>query len=294
VLYFCVEGKGLLGYGRAAHHLSSFLKRRPVDIVHAHYTLSGWAAVLARPKQPIVLSLMGTDAYGAYVGVNRISFFSRYLILLTFLIQPFVSSIICKSEHIQSFVYLRKKSHVIPNGILLGEIAYHEKGFRSELGLDLDKKYVLFLGNKKNRRKNYRLAEMAVQLIKSDEIQLLAPYPIPHDEVVRYLNSVNAVVVPSLMEGSPNVVKEAMACNCPVVATNVGDIAWLFGDTEGYYLSSFDAKDMAKKIQLALHFSETQGPTSGRARIIELGLDSVTIARRIIGVYNSLLYENGR
>lgn len=292
VRFFGVEGKGFIGYLKAAHSLSRYLKKYPVDIIHAHYTLSAWAAVLAFPRRPVVLSLMGTDAYGAYVGVNEIRFSSRYLIFLTYLIQPFVNSIICKSDHIQSFVYFRKKSHVIPNGIQLDDVRFHKQGFRRELGLDLDKQYALFLGNKKNKRKNFRLAEIAVQLIGSDDIELIAPYPISHGEVVRYLNSVNVLVVPSLMEGSPNVIKEAMACNCPVVATNVGDIAWLFGDTPGHYLSSFDPKDMAQKIHTALHFSKTKGRTAGRERINELGLDSVSIAHRIHAVYSSLMEGN--
>ena len=157
VQYFTVKGKGLMGYLRTAFVLRKYFKKNHVDIIHAHYTLSGWSAVLAFPVQPIILSLMGTDAYGEYSGVNKIKFTSRYLILLTYLIQPFIKAIICKSKHIESFVYLKKRSHVIPNGILLDKIKFNEHGFKEELGLYPPKKYVLFLGNKKNKRKNYKL-----------------------------------------------------------------------------------------------------------------------------------------
>ena len=292
VRYFPIDGKGVRGYLNAASNLRRYLENNSADIIHAHYTLSGWSAVLARPKQPIVLSLMGTDAYGAYVGVNKVRFFSRYLIFLTYLIQPFVKSIICKSKHIESFVYVKNRSYVIPNGILFDKIAYHADGYRSELGLDLDRKYVLFLGDKNERRKNFELAEKAVELMQSIDISLLAPYPISHEAVVKYLNSVNLAVVPSLMEGSPNVVKEAMACNCPVVATNVGDIAWLFGNEPGYFLTSFDPQDVALNIRKALDFSQNQARTQGRARLIELGLDSHTIAKRLIAVYKSVLQKH--
>ena len=130
-----------------------------------------------------------------------------------------------------------------------------------------------------------------MNLIKSDDISIVAPYPVSHDQVVKYLNSVDALVVPSLMEGSPNVVKEAMACNCPVVATNVGDVAWLFGDEPGHYLSSFKPSDVAKKIQLALKFSIEYGRTNGREKIINLGLDSASIAQRLIDIYRMVLQK---
>lgn len=289
VQYFLVKAKGFSGYLRASSKLRNLLVKNSIDIIHAHYTLSGWTAVLSLPKQPIVLSLMGSDAYGEYIGVNKIQLCSRYLTSLTYLIQPFVSSIICKSKNIESFVYLKQKSYVIPNGIMLDKFTYHENGFRKELGLDLVKKHILFLGNKENRRKNFNLLEAAVNLINSDDIYLVAPYPISHDQVVKYLNSVEVLVLPSLMEGSPNLVKEAMACNCPMVATDVGDVRWVIGDTPGCFLASFDPEDMANKIILALEYSRKHGRSKGRNRIIELGLDSKTIAKRILHVYKNLV-----
>jgi teichuronic acid biosynthesis glycosyltransferase TuaC len=289
VQYFPIYGKGITGYLKAAFNLRRYLKESPIDIIHAHYTLSGWSALLSFPQKPIVLSLMGADAYGEYIDVNRIKFSSRYLIFLTYLIQPFVKKIICKSRNIESFVYLKKKSHVIPNGILLEKINYHKHGFKNELGLEQDKKHVLFLGSKKNRRKNIKLAEAAVNLIDSDDISLVAPHPIPHEKVIKYLNSVDVTIVPSLMEGSPNVVKEAMACNCPVVATDVGDIAWLFGNEPGHFLTSFEPEDSAEKIKLALQFIKAKGKTNGRQRIVEMGLDADSIAKRVISVYQSVI-----
>lgn len=289
--YFPIYGKGILGYLKASFKLRKWLKKNPVDIIHVHYTLSGWSAVLSFCERPIVLSLMGTDAYGEYIGINKIKFISRYLVLLTYIIQPFVNSIICKSKHIETFVYLKNKSYVIPNGILLDEIKPQKKLYKEELGLKPNKKYVLFLGNKLNPRKNYKLAEDALNLINSDEVSLIAPYPVAHEKVEKYLNSVDALVVPSLVEGSPNVVKEAMACNCPVVATEVGDIAWLFGNEPGHFLTGFDRQDVAKNIQAALEFSEKHGRTNGRDRIIELGLDAESVAKRIVGVYEEVLAQ---
>ncbi len=292
IIYFPIRGKGLKGYLNGVFQLRRFLRKNPIDIIHAHYTLSGLTAVLALSGKPIVLSLMGTDAYGEYIGENKIKFGSQYLIILTYLIQPFVKNIICKSEHIQTYVYLKNRSKIIPNGILLQSFLQSVKTRVIKEHSKSHQKQILFLGDKLDPRKNYKLVEDAVRLIGSNDIQILAPYPIPHNEVVEYLNSVDVLVVPSFMEGSPNLVKEAMACNCPVVATNVGDIAWLFGNELGHFVTSFNIEEVSEKIKQALHFSENYHKTMGRDRILELGLDSKTIAKRIIKLYINVLDKN--
>jgi len=286
--YFLVKGKGLRGYLKEAKRLRKYIHHMHPDIVHAHYTLSGWIAVLTFSKQPVVLSLMGTDAYGEYIGKDKIIPRSRYLLFLTYMIQPFVRAIICKSKHIQEAVYLKKKSFVIPNGVYLKRILAEKKGFREVLGLKPEKKYILFLGDTRNKRKNYPLLKQAYNILGSENVELITPYPIPHKTVIEYLYSVDVLVVPSFMEGSPNIVKEAMICDCPVVATDVGDVKWLFGDEPGHLISNFKPEDLAEKMQQALEFSEEYGRTNGRNRILELGLDSESVSRRIIGVYKNV------
>ena len=80
-----------------------------------------------------------------------------------------------------------------------------------------------------------------------------------------------------------------MACDLPVVSTRVGDVEWLFGDEPGHFIAEHDPDDVADKIKLALEFSEKYGRTNGRQRIIELGLDSDSIAKRIIEVYEEVI-----
>ena len=91
------------------------------------------------------------------------------------------------------------------------------------------------------------------------------------------------------MEGSPNVVKEAMACNCPVVATDVGDVAWLFGNTPGYFLTGFKPEAVAENIRLALQYVKESRKPKGRERIMDLKLDASSTAKRLISVYQSVL-----
>ncbi|WP_162426741.1 glycosyltransferase [Pontibacter pudoricolor] len=290
--YFPIIGKGLKGYLKAGKALREHLQHHSYDLIHAHFSLSGWSAVIGAGKTPVILSLMGDDAQGDYIGVNKIRFSSRLFIVSSFLIQPFVRAIISKSKNLENFVYFKKKSFIIPNGVDTDVFKPHPTGFREELGLRKDKKIVLFLGSKVRIGKNYPLAQKAVAYLEMPEVELVNPFPLPHADIPKYLNSVDVLVVPSFMEGSPNVVKEAMACNCPIVATDVGDISWVMGNTEGCYLASFEAKDFSEKIRDALIFSETKGRTNGAERIMELGLSSESIAHRLIEVYRNFCTHN--
>lgn len=286
--YFPIIGKGIFSYLKASRLLRKYLKINDVDIIHAHYTLSGWVAVFAFTGKPIVLSLMGSDVYGAYIGENKIKLSSLYLRLLAKMIQPFVKSIICKSKNIESYVYLKYRSCIIPNGVNLDNIKDNRISYRDELLLDRSKKYILFLGSKKNVRKNYELAYSAYKLLDNEDIELIVPYPVPHEQVLKYLNAVDCLSVTSYMEGSPNIIKEAMACNCPVVSTDVGDVRWLFGDEPGYYIADFTPEDFAEKLKSALEYSSRYVRTKGRERIISLCLDAETIAQRLMEVYNEV------
>jgi len=287
--YYPIKGKGLPGYLKAGIHLRKFLKNNQYDLIHAHFTLSGCAAVMGSGNTPVVLSLMGSDAYGEYIGENKIIYWSRYLTLLTFLIQPFVRAIISKSANIDRYVYMKKKSFIVPNGIDTEKFKPCSTRYRDELGLDSTKFHVLFLGSKANVRKNFKLVQSALLRIHRDDVELINPYPVSHESIPKYLNSVHVLAMCSFMEGSPNLVKEAMACNCPIVATDVGDVKWVLGNTDGCYLSSFSPEDYAQKLNEALRFAETTGRTNGAARINELGLNSVTVAKRIMKIYKIAL-----
>lgn len=289
VEYFPVKGKGLKGYWAACRELRAYLKNHHFDLIHAHFILSGYVARLASRKTPVVLSLMGSDAYGQYVGENKVTLLSRSLTLLTYFIQPFVSAIISKSENIERYVYLKRKSFLIPNGVDTRKFHACNSGFRAELALRDDKKQILFLGSKKSVRKNFKLVKKAVEYLNRNDVELVHPYPVSHITVPKYLNSVAVLAVASYMEGSANVIKEAMACNCPIVATDVGDARWVLGTTEGCYIASFRADEYAAKLNEALRFAETRGRTRGEQRIRELGLDQKTVAQRVIQVYKTVL-----
>lgn len=82
-----------------------------------------------------------------------------------------------------------------------------------------------------------------------------------------------------------------MACNCPIVSTDVGDINWVFGETEGCYITKKNAHEISKKLEQAINFAETIGKTKGRNRILKLKLDSDSVAFDIIQIYKKLVND---
>jgi teichuronic acid biosynthesis glycosyltransferase TuaC len=106
------------------------------------------------------------------------------------------------------------------------------------------------------------------------------------EEVALLLNAVDVVLMTSFTEGSPQIIKEAMACNCPVVSVPVGDVADVITGIPGCFISTYQPADVASKLQQALAFGNL---TEGRARILELGLDAETVAHKILGVYKEII-----
>ncbi len=288
--YFPIMGKGSLNYLKNVRPLRRYLKENHYDLIHAHYSLCGWVAVLAAMgKIPVVLSLMGDDAQGTFTGKNKVDFKSRYLIQLTRMIQPFVGAVIFKSPNLEKAVWRKKIAYHIPNGVRLDQFQIYEGGCRAELGLAADKRYILFLGNPSDPNKNIALVQAAAQFLKRPDVALLNPYPVSHDQVVKYLNSVDVFVLCSFGEGSPNVVKEAMSCNCPMVVTPAGDAEWVVGQTPGCFVGTYEPAEFAAQLARALDFAAGTGRTPGRERVLQLGLDAEAVAEKIETVYRNVL-----
>jgi glycosyltransferase involved in cell wall biosynthesis len=121
------------------------------------------------------------------------------------------------------------------------------------------------------------------------EITIIPVFNISPDKLKYYYSAADVLIMTSLYEGSPNVIKEAMVCDCPVVSTDVGNVRWLFGETQGYYITSYEPHEIALNIKNAIDFRGKYRKTKGWERINELGLDSETVAGKIIEVYKKVL-----
>ena len=270
--YFTIQGKGLLGYLKNISALKQELKNK-YDIVHAHYSLSGIVASMAGAR-PLVVSLMGSDVH-----VNKF-----YKVIIRIFNVLFWNKTIVKSKIMGDTIFL-KNSFVIPNGV-------NSKKFRpidrkialAKTKWNSNKKHILFAADPDRPVKNYSLATNALKLIARNGVEMHELENIPNDRVLYFYNAADLLLLTSFREGSPNVIKEAMACNIPIVSTDVGDVKEVVGETKGCYITSFNPNDVAGKIELSLKFGKR---TNGRKAIEHL--EDSTIGHKIIGIYYECL-----
>lgn len=285
VNFFYIKGKGVRNYLKNVPLLKKEIKTNHYDILHAHYALCGWVAVLTWTKLPIVLSLMGSDVFGDINEKGKRAFKSNLFVLLTRLVQPFVDVVIVKSSGMRAKITKKRQVYEIPNGIRMDQFRPLNYDARLKLGLDPNKQYVLFLANPDDPNKNIQLVQKAVKHLHREDLEFINIYKVSHETIVDYLNAVDVFTLCSYSEGSPNVVKEAMSCNCPMVVTPAGDAPWVIGNTPGCYVGSYDAKGFSEKLSQALNFASIHGRTKGRARIYELGLDGKHVAQQLESIY---------
>jgi len=270
--YFSIFGKGTRGYLRNIIKLKKFLVRRSFDIIHAHYSLSAYVVSLAGAR-PLVVSLMGSDVQKKMMSKGIIKLFNKL----------FWESLIVKSESMKLEINI-PECRIIPNGVNFNLFKTIDKdkaeknvGFNSQ-------KHVIFVANPERKEKNYQLALQAFKLLDDSNVELNVVSGISYKNIPSYYYASDVLLLTSLWEGSPNVVKEAMACNCPIVSTDVGDVKKVIGNTEGCYITSFEPEDVADKLNKALVFGKK---TKGRDNIKHL--DSNIIAKKIIKIYEKVL-----
>lgn len=274
--YFGIMGKGPLGYLRNLPALIRKIREFKPDIVHAHYGLSGLLAVLQR-KIPVVITYHGSDIHGR----------GKNLVLSRFAMMGAAFNIFVTEALKDIAGYKRGNCAVIPCGInISGFVPEDRIRARESLGWDADTKYILFAGAFDREVKNAPLAKSAVALIDGAELVELKGFD--RKGVRNALSASDCLLMTSHNEGSPQIIKEAMACGTPIVSVDVGDVKDVIGTTEGCYLAGYDAEDIASKIRSALLF---EGKTDGRKRLYELGLANELVAKRVLEVYRAIIKE---
>jgi N-acetyl sugar amidotransferase len=269
--YFFIKGKGMLGYLRNLNKLKMKLRNGKFDLIHAHYALSSLLANF-QVKVPVVTTYHGSDINFWYLNV-----------LSSFVNIRSVQSIFVSKKLRDKILVSRNKAkmHIIPCGVDFNLFKPVDKEIaRNFFNLSLQKKYILFSSSFSTRVKNFPLASKAVELLNDESVELLELKNYNRQEVNLLLNAVDVALMTSISEGSPQFIKEAMATNCPVVSSDVGDVKDIFNNEEGCYLTSYDPKDVAEKIQTALN-SATR--TNGRKNLIRF--DNANIADAVYKVY---------
>jgi len=273
-----IRNGGSRGYIQSYRHLKTYLRQNQFDIVHGHYSYSAIIAALAHNGKTIC-SLMGSDIFED----------PRWIRLITTFFNKFVwHKTIVKSDAMKKRI---EDAVILPNGVdfevfkpIDRSVAYQFTRFEKE------KFNIIFIAeNIEAKVKNYKLAREAINIINATNIELHPISGVKQKDLVYYYNAADLYLMTSLTEGSPNVIKEAMACNCPIVSTDVGDVKDLVSSTDGCYITSHNPNDVADNIRKAMEFNSR---TNGRENIRHL--DSKHIADEMIKLYHEVIQENRR
>jgi len=293
VLFVNGKEEGKLAYVRGFGRVRKAVAARPYDLIHAHYVFSGMMALgqtlmrFSRSRVPMVLTQHGIETQRGWTA-PLCRWTSRRM-----------DRTIATSDRVEAALGLPGVD-VAPCGVdteLFRPMPAADA--RAALGLPQEAKLVLFVGMRRPE-KRLDLAEAAVAEVQArqaqgapgqttfpgiaQDVRLVVAHNEPHDRIPLYMNACDVLILASDGEGSPMVIKEAMACSLPIVSVDVGDVATVIGGTDGCYVVAREVPALADALTSALRFGRR---TEGRAAIMPLSLDA--IAARIEDIYRDVL-----
>jgi teichuronic acid biosynthesis glycosyltransferase TuaC len=246
--------RAYLGLGRRIRAETAHIQP---DIVHVMYGgVMADAVTRSIADRPTVVSFCGSDLLGELLSGTLRKFIAGYGVIASHRAARRACGIVVKSKNLQDALpegVEHSKVRIIPNGVDLERFKPLPRDQCRE-GLDWgdNRFHVLFPTNNGDPRKRLGLAKAAVELATRSGIpaEIHQLRGVPHEDVPMWLNASDVVLLTSLHEGSPNVVKEALACNIPVVSVDVGDLRERMQGIEGCYLAAPEPSDLAAKLQM--------------------------------------------
>lgn len=269
--------KGLIKGGLA---MRASARAWNADVVHVSYGAAHALIAVLLAGKPVVISFCGSDVFGNYdrAGLKtRSGFLSG---LLSQLAALGCRRCIAKSEEIRNalwFSWSRNKCEVIPNGVDLDvfqPMPRHEA--RRALGWLQEDSVVLFMDRKGAWVKDPDLAQAAC-IEAGHTIASLRMHVVesePPDRMPLFFNAADVLLLTSRHEGSNNTVKEALACNLPIVTTVCGDVRERLAGVSNCHICGRDARELGKRVAEVLTRHQR---TNGRKHIRELSLDRVAM-----------------
>lgn len=282
--------RGYLGnraYLEALWRLPRAARRERYDLIHIHYGHTAAAGIGIRHR-PLVISFCGGDLLGEprEDGLTRKS---RIEVAVFRQVARAATATITKSEEMERALpaSLRPRNHVLPNGVDLERFAPRPRGeARAALGWEGEGKVILFIGDPDDPRKNVALARAAAEIVcrEDPEARLHVAWGVGADSVPTLMNAADCLVFPSRSEGSPNVIKEAMACALPIVSTPVGDVVERLDGVAGCYVREPSPEAFADGLARAL--GDGAAPAA-RGAVESLGIGRV--AGRLTEIYDGAI-----
>jgi glycosyltransferase involved in cell wall biosynthesis len=246
------------------------------DLVHAHYGLCGWSSLAVRGA-PHVVTFHGTDLAHTYVGP-----LSRALARIVAVPAP-VSASLARAGLRGLLASGSHRVAVLPTGVNLDRFRpIDRREARTRLGLDAEKPVLLFPADPARPEKRF---DRAREIAATAGVELIAYGRRPPEDIPLMINAANAVLVPSEREGFGLATLEALACDVPVLATDVGVARLALAGIDGTLCAPFDAARWAAA--LAPHLAAQDPRVEGRARAALV--DRNRLAARVFRAYEDVV-----
>ena len=269
-------GTGTREYARAAATLRRKYRNHSFDLVHAHYGLCGWSSLAVRGA-PHVVTFHGTDLAHRYVGP-----LSRALARLIAVPAP-VSASLARAGLPGLLASGSHRLAVLPTGVNLDRFQpIDRREARTRLGLDPSQPHLLFPADPARPEKRF---DRAREIAAAAGVELIAYGRRPPADIPLMINAANAVLVPSEREGFGLATLEALACDVPVLATDVGVAPLALRGIDGTLCAPFDAARWAGA--LAPHLAAEDPRVDGRARAALF--DRNRLAARVFRAYEDVV-----
>ncbi|SEQ54628.1 glycosyltransferase [Natrinema salaciae] len=240
------------------------------DLVHGHYGLVAPFAI-AQPTRPVVLSLWGTDVMSDMAWLRRISRYGARFADATIVPSPVMSREL-DVDHVE-----------IPFGVDTDRFRPIPRDeARDRIGWDADARIALFPYDPSRAVKDFPRAERVADRADAD-LEVRTIDDVPYDEMPYYMNASDVLLVTSRRESGPMVVKEAAACNVPVVSTDVGFVRETIAGVDGCVVGTTD-DELAAGLERVLDGSRR---SNGRDAVDGLGLEAM--GDRLLDVYRRVL-----
>lgn len=283
-VYALRGGKQPKQYLRAWRELRSQYDLSQFDMIHGHFGQSGLVTLPA--PVPVITTFHGSDLQGYRDSNGREYFSSRILRQISRHVARRSDGVILVADRLSRYLPQRVAHEVIPCGLNLNLFAPSPMAAaRRTLNLPPHKRYVLFAANPERPVKRFPLAQQAVAQLRGQwDIELLVVSGEPHDRMPLFMNAADLLLLTSRHEGSPTVIKEALACNLPIVSADVGDVRQRIEHIDGNVIVTPDTPaHFATAIAQTL---ERNQRTDGRRAVAEL--DEALIIAKLIAFYGRL------
>jgi len=265
----------------------------PCDIVHANFGYCGWVA-RSQLRRPVVVSFLGSDLLGTAGRQGKVTLSSRAVVAANRRLARLVDAVIVKSAQMARLL-APVPAHVIPHGVDTRRFRPLELDkARGRLGWNPDGRYVLFAGNPANPVKAFGVAAAAVECARARSnraIELVPLTGIAPDEMPVHMSAADALILSSYWEGSPNVVKESMACNLPVVSVPVGDVPRLLAGVEPAAIRARDPDALGGALTELL---DAPRRSNGHQELERKGIELEPAAAKVAAIYQEVVTSSRR